>query len=137
MTYIFVYLISQHEYGISKVDFNFILSNCRHLKNINMHRSIPLDLTMWEQFIWQAKATLLHWHLQRNDKEEKIIVLRVHGQHKKIITLPWPPYLRDYVGCALTSKYRSIFLLPLKKNWHRYLFENIYWTATLCWPEHP
>ena len=78
-------------YGISKADIDFILSNCRHLKIITMHRLVHINGNMWERCISQVKEALLRFQL--NDKEEKIIVLCVHGQPKKIITLPWPPIL--------------------------------------------
>lgn len=57
-----------------------------------MYSSTWVDLDMWEGFKSQVKDALLD--LQKDDKEEKTIVLRIYSQPKKIITLPWPPIFR-------------------------------------------
>jgi hypothetical protein len=96
--------------GISKPDFDFVLMNYRYLKIIRIQPDQGLNPEVLEWFISQAKEALLS--LQKNDKEEKTIVLYVEWDwdldqwmKTQIITLPWPP--------ALTSKRRSIFPLSL------------------------
>jgi hypothetical protein len=50
---------------------------------------------VWERFVSQVKESLLNF--QKNDKEEKTIVLHARYQPKKLITLPWPPIFRSHI----------------------------------------
>jgi len=50
---------------------------------------------VWERFVLQVKETLLNF--QKNDKEEKTIVLHARYQPKKLITLPWPHIFRSHI----------------------------------------
>jgi hypothetical protein len=79
--------------GISnlKTDLGF-LSTHRHLKIVRMDVIDRLDSAMWEGYKSQVQDTLLN--LQRDDKEEKMIVHTIHSQPKTVITLPWPPMSR-------------------------------------------
>ena len=60
--------------GISKPDFDFVLLNYRHLKNIKIQPG-HLNPEVLEWFISQAKEALPS--LQKNDKKEKTIVLKL------------------------------------------------------------
>lgn len=57
-----------------------------------MYVSTWLDLAVWERFKSKMEDALLD--LQKDDKEEKTIVLRIYSGPKTIITLPWPPIFR-------------------------------------------
>jgi hypothetical protein len=83
--------ITHPQWYYLKTDLGFI-SSYRRLKIIRMYSSTWVDLDMWEGFKSQVKDALLD--LQKDDKEEKTIVLRIYSQPKKIITLPWPPIFR-------------------------------------------
>jgi len=48
-----------------------------------------LELAKLEGFKSQVKGALLD--IQKDDKKEKTIVLRILSQPQQIITLPWPP----------------------------------------------
>jgi len=71
-----------------KIDLSFI-SRLRRLRIIRMDVSTWLEPAKLERFKSQVKGALLG--IQKNDKKEKTIVLRILSQPQQIITLPWPP----------------------------------------------
>ena len=71
-----------------KIDLSFI-SRLRHLRIVRMDVSTFLEPAKLEWFKSQVKRALLD--IQKDDKKEKTIVLRIHSEPREIITLPWPP----------------------------------------------